>query len=77
MDGRPTLGARHDTRRGGECVVRFDDMDVLNAVAFAGPDDGRGIVRLIDVFQDDGQVAGPVREGPVDDLLPMVGQVLG
>ena len=72
VHGQP-LGATHgDLVVGLILVAPFDHMNVLDAEAFAATQAGTGIVRLIDVFEDNSEMAGSLIENR-GDLFLLVG----
>ena len=72
----PLGGAHGDVAGGVEGVVALDDMDVLDAEAVAGAEDGGGIVRLVDILQRHGDVAGAEGRYAVDEGAAVLGDEL-
>lgn len=72
----PLGGAHGDVAGGVEGVVALDDMDVLDAEAVAGAEDGGGIVGLVDILQRHGDVAGAEGRNAVDEGAAVLGNEL-
>jgi len=64
----PFGGAYGDIAGGVEGVVALDDVDILYAETVAGAEDGGGIVRLVDILQCNGDMAGAQGCYAVDEL---------
>lgn len=71
LHGEPFRAAERDTVVGTVGVGSFDDMDILDAEAFAAAQAGGGVVRLVDVFEENSEMAGPLGEDLVD-FFPLV-----
>ena len=72
----PLGGSDGDVAGRVEGIVGFDDMDVLDAEAVAGAEDGGGVVGLVYVFEDDGDVACAERCETVEEVSFVVGDEL-
>lgn len=60
MQAEPFRRALCDTPAEREFIAVFDDVDVLYSQQFAGSQGGVGIVGLVDVLEDDGDVIGTI-----------------
>ncbi len=72
----PFGGAYGDIAGGVEGVVALDDVDILYAETVAGAEDGGGIVRLVDILQRHGDVAGAEGRYAVDEGAAVLGDEL-
>ena len=71
------LAAAHGNIAGGvEGVAVLDDVNVLHAEAVAAAQYGAGVMRLVDVLQHHGDVAGAVLDEAVEELPFVVGNHL-
>jgi hypothetical protein len=51
-------------------------MQVLNAKAVTGSNDSAGIMRFVDIFQDDGKMSGALGKNLLDYLFLMISDIL-
>ena len=58
-------------------VEVFDDVDILDAEAVAGTEDGGGVVGLVDVFEGEGEPAGAAGEDGFEAFAAMGGEAGG
>ena len=62
MQCEPFVRAHGNRLMNCEFILLLHDMDILNAVAFAGAHHRADVLRLEKVFQHDGEMAGAVRQ---------------
>ena len=72
----PLGRAYGDVAGGVEGVVALDDMDVLDAEAVSGAEDGGGIVGLVDILEGHGDVACAQGRYAVDEGAAVLGDEL-
>ena len=58
VEGEPTVCTNADVAVGRKIVAGFDGMDVLNPETIAASQDSAGVMGLVDIFQNDGDLTG-------------------
>ena len=71
VQGEPLRAAHGDVVVRAIVIATLDDVDILQAEAVATAEAGAGVVGLVDVFEEDGEMTGPLIEDG-DDLFPLV-----
>ena len=69
----PLGGAYGDIAGGVEGVVLLHDMDILDTEAVARAEDGGGVVGLVDILEDDGDMSRALRGDAIDELQTTLG----
>ena len=76
MNGEPFVGSPGDIRIILEAVSVFNDMDILHPHAFGSTQNCADILRLKDIFQQDGEISGAVDDFFYDHLKATLVQEL-
>jgi len=79
FEGEPFVGAEGHVGADPVFVPVFDDVDILDAEAFAGPEDCAGVMGLKDILEHNGQVTRALQQSlfklfkaSIRDKLPEV-----
>ena len=72
VEGEPAICANADVAVGGKVVAAFNGVDILDAEPVTASQDGAGVMGLVNIFEDDGDLASSLAKDGAEAIATIV-----